>query len=65
MEITRYFPNSILDEGYVITMSQIYDILLAGENVVKSVVRVPSPDVPVDKLESEVSYPEPIISACR
>lgn len=35
--------------------SQIYDITLEGESAITSVLRIPSPDFPVDKLESEVS----------
>lgn len=37
----------------VLKLTQIYDIVVPSEDV-KYVVRVPSPDFPVDKLESEV-----------
>lgn len=34
---------------------KIYDIVITGEAEIKYIVRIPSPDFPVDKLESEVA----------
>ena len=52
-------PQGILlktsDRCCILKMSQIYDIILAGAEDIKYLLRIPSPDFPVDKLSSEVA----------
>lgn len=45
----------IPDKWCILKFSQIYDIILAGAEDIKYILRVPSPDFPVDKLSSEVA----------
>ena len=51
---TRYIVKSQID-CCILKLPQIYDIILAEDENIKYILRVPSPDSPVDKLSSEVA----------